>query len=90
MINYSVVSYFCRTVWKHGGVLIFVENDMKYKTLKCNVMNKECVSEFCLVELYDLELVVILLYRSCSVDFNTFLLNFETILHIFIKNRIVP
>lgn len=80
--GYDLVSYFCRTNNKHGGVAIFKKNTVTFDH-KVIDMERYCLdqhAEFCGIELSYNRIAIITLYRSCLVDLNIFLSKFEEFL----------
>ena len=84
--NYILASDFCRSENKHGGVSIFVKNNLKFKTLELRNFCCEFDSEFCGVEIMCIKTIIITLYRSGVGDFNIFLYNFENLLETLSSN----
>ena len=81
IIGYKLVSSYCRTAHRHGGVLIFAKNNLKCKPLQLDEYCVEMHAEFCGLEIPSQKLRVILLYRpSTSRDFHVFLDQLEAIL----------
>jgi hypothetical protein len=83
--NYSLGAYYCRKSKHKGGVCIFVHNTIKFTSL--NVDNYCLGQDF---EVYAIHLKsvhdklgILAIYRSHLGNFNTFLTNFDFILHKF-------
>lgn len=86
LYGYILASYFCRSLSVHGGVCIFLKKDIKFKSLTVDDFCQEFHSEFCAVELPDVKVVVIVIYRSgIHGNFQLFLLNLEHLLLKFTK-----
>lgn len=82
--GYILADSFCRTNNIHGGVAIYVKNNIKFKKLVTDDFNAELNSEFCAIDLIERKIVIITVYRPCNVmsnkNFDTFLTNLENML----------
>ena len=83
--NYVLGSCYCRKSKHKGGVCIFVHNSMKFTSLDVDdyCIDQDC--EVCAIHLNsaDDKLCILAVYRSPLGNFNTFLTNFDLILHKF-------
>lgn len=77
---YKLANYYCRSASIHGGVCIYIKNNLEFKALNFEDFNCEFNSEFCGIELISQNIIIITVYRSCTGDFNYFLDAFENIL----------
>lgn len=74
MRNMKLLSYYCRTESIHGGVAIYGTNRLKYRRLSIlDNMSISNVFECCGVEIVNCNVIVIVVYRVPSSDFNQFL-----------------
>ena len=64
--NYYLLSEFCRESRKHGGVAIFARQNFRCKKVNLEKFSVAFHSEFCGVELLDINTVLISVYRSSS------------------------
>lgn len=79
--NYSLASFFCREVNVHGGVAIYVAKGVKIKSIELNCFSLEFHCEFCGVELQQLNMAIVAIYRSPSNgNLNIFLEKLEDLL----------
>lgn len=84
--GYKLVNCFCRTVNKHGGVSIFLKQNIKFKPLLLSNFCCEIDAEFCGIEISCIKTVFITLYRSCAGKIEVFLEKLETLLE-FLSNK---
>lgn len=87
IIGHSLASQFCRKVHLHGGVAIYLKNNVKVKELDLSDFNRELHSEFCGILVPAIKTIIITLYRSCTGDVNIFLSNLEGLLCKFLANE---
>lgn len=87
VLGYTLVSHFCRKSYKHGGVALYLKNNLKYKLLILDDYNCELHSEFCGIELIPNKILIITLYRSCLGDSDIFLLHLELLLNKYLVNN---
>ncbi|XP_049806910.1 uncharacterized protein LOC126249299 [Schistocerca nitens] len=81
--GFSLVSSFCRSYYKHGGIAIFAKQDLRYKAIQTYPeLNKEKVFEMAAVELTDIQLVIITMYRSPDANTEEFQCKFDMMLSI--------
>ncbi|KAJ8948139.1 hypothetical protein NQ317_000182 [Molorchus minor] len=78
--GYSLANYFCRNDKEHGGVSIFVKQNMKVKPIDVNSFCTAYHAEFCAIEISDPKILVINLYRSPIGRFEFFLNALEELL----------
>lgn len=64
LYNYNLVSFFCRETNKHGGVCVFLNDKIKYRTIDVTKFCTELHAEFCAVEIIKISTVIITCYRS--------------------------
>lgn len=79
--NFKCASYYCRPTRLHGGVAIFVHEDVNFKEIHCvKMLSIEMVCEVIAVELTDEKIIFLSLYRpyNNAVDYfnNLSLLSF--------------
>lgn len=71
--NFVLKSSCCRPQYKHGGVAIYTRKNIRCKTREdINSFTIPYVMECCGVELYEPKMIVIVVYRPPSADFDTF------------------
>jgi hypothetical protein len=90
--GYKVASYYCRSVLKNGGCSIIVKNDFSYRIIDMSQFCIEQTCEICAINLIELNLIVVALYRAPCGNFVEFVKNIEgalTILSQHNKNIIV-
>jgi hypothetical protein len=79
--QYSLGSKFCRTTKKGGGSCIFVRDSLQTKQVRyLSDIGKEKIFELSAVELLDIKMVIVCIYRSPESDFNDFLAKLETVI----------
>ena len=71
--GYHVAAYFARSVKIHGGVAIFMRNNVKYIPIDLSNFCVEVEAEIAAVKIPDQRLIVISIYRSPAGDLNTFM-----------------
>jgi exonuclease III len=63
--QYKLGANFCRTSNRYGGTCIFVSNDLKTRELPfVNNLARESVFEISAIEVVDLKIIVVCIYRS--------------------------
>ena len=83
LYSFNLASSFCRTKYIHGGVCIFVRNDIDCTKVECIAeFNNEKHFEICCIKLTNLNCVVVTLYRSPRGDINIFKNNLTRALHV--------
>lgn len=81
--NYNLASCFSRTEKIHGGVCIFVRNDVVYTQINLTEeFNLERHFESCCIKLTYINCVVVTLYRSPCGDKNIFKEHLSQVLHL--------
>lgn len=81
LLNYKLAAEYCRFCRQHGGVCIFVKNYINYKQLQLlHNFNEEIVFEICGIHLPDLNLIILVSYRSPLGDFSDYLVRLENAL----------
>lgn len=74
--NYVLVSFYCRSVYIHGGVSIFVNISLSSFFVSRDDISELSVEkdiELCAVECVKLNILVVLIYRPPSGNFETFI-----------------
>ena len=81
--KYTLGASFCRQTYKHGGVCIYVLNNIQFSTINLEVYPKEKDLEICALKLSvsNNNFAVICIYRSPTGDFIYFLNQLESILN---------
>jgi len=81
--QYTLGATFCRQTYKHGGVCIYISNDIQFNTIDLDQYNKEKDLEICALKLYLLasNFTTICIYRSPTGNFTYFLNQLESILN---------
>lgn len=69
LLGYKLGSCFCREATKHGGVAIFIKNNISYKPIVLMDFNLAYHAEFCGIELAN-NILLITVYRSGLGSFN--------------------
>ena len=86
--NFTTASWYCRKTLQHGGAVILVNNNVKYKPRDDIVINSlEYHCELAAVELVDFDLVIVTSYRSPQGDINIFTQCLNKILEILNKTK---
>lgn len=71
--NYKLVTSYCRENRIHGGTALFIKDTYKVKELNfINKMSVEMVCEACALEIPELRLIVLTVYRPYNEDSNLF------------------
>ena len=72
--NYIIANYYCRLRVKHGGTMIFVKDNIKIKPLNmANYLNEDQIFEGCVIQVYDVNIIIIAVCRSPLGNFDIFL-----------------
>lgn len=66
LLNYTLISAFCRSNSAHGGVAIFASNKMQLKSIDVDRFCVEQHAEFCGAELKGVNCAIVSVYRSSS------------------------
>ena len=79
MNQYSLGAHFSRSKYTHGGVAIYVLDDILFHDLDLTLYTKEKDFEACALKLHNLSinLLILCIYRSPSGDFTIFLNNWS-------------
>jgi hypothetical protein len=83
--NYTLGAYYCRKTRHKDGVCILIHNSIKFTTLSIKNYHLDQEFEVCAIHInsvYD-KLCILAVYKSPLCNFNTFLTNFDLILHKF-------
>ena len=80
--KYTLGAQFCRTHLKKGGVVMYIHNNISFKTIDLSKFCKEKDIEICGVKLKmkDLSVCILTVYRSPGGDFSQFLLSLDGVL----------
>ena len=83
MRQYTLGIYFCRRIYKHGGVSIFVSKNIRFQEIDLTQYVKEKDFEVCALNLQvaSIHLLIICLYRSPTGDYTYFLNQLELVLN---------
>lgn len=89
--QYKLTTFFCREPDKHGGVAIFLKNEISFKIIDLSSFNVEFDIEMCGIELVKLKIVLITIYRTGKGNYKIFMLKFEELLYQIIQsyNKII-
>ena len=81
--QYTLGTYFCRRIYKHGGVSIFVSKNIRFQETDLSQYVKEKDFEVCALNLQvaSIHLLIICLYRSPTGDYTYFLNQLELVLN---------
>ena len=81
--QYNLGTYFCRKLYKQGGVSIFVLKNIQFQKIDLNQYVKEKDFEVCALNLRvaSTNLLIICLYRSPTGDYTYFLNQLELVLN---------
>ena len=84
MAGYTTGAQFCRTLHDKGGVIIYVQNNLKFTNIDLNDYCKEKDFETCAIKLTanSLDFCIITIYRSPTGNFNYFLQNLDKVLQL--------
>lgn len=88
--NYDVISYFCRKLHIHGGVVVLTNHKISKDFVTrddIGLLSIEIHCEICAVQSDKHKLLIITLYRSPLGDFNIFLDTFTKLLNIINRNK---
>ena len=80
LTDFNCASVFCRSNHIHGGVAIFVRNDIKYKVMNVSRYCEEKDFEVVAVNLLDFNVVLLAFYRSPNGNKAVFLANMDKLL----------
>lgn len=73
VLGYTTAGSYCRKLSIHGGVIIFVKNNIKFKILNCfENLCDEKVFECAAIKLVNYNIIIISIYRSPLSDVNIF------------------
>jgi exonuclease III len=80
--HYKFSAKFCRHQFKNGGTCIFVHESLNYDIIPTDHISKEKDIEICAIKLnlYQTNIVIIVIYRSPSGDYGYFLRKLELFL----------
>ncbi|KAK9679378.1 hypothetical protein QE152_g40080 [Popillia japonica] len=79
--NYNLAVKFCRIQSENGGVCILVKNIINYKEIdRLDNFSSELELEVCGIHLYELNLIIVTIYRSPTGNFDTLLIKLEDLL----------
>jgi hypothetical protein len=75
MDNYLLGAHFCRSLFKQGGVSIFILNDFLFQDIDLQMFVKEKDLEICALstQVSSINLLVLCVYRSPTGDFAYFM-----------------
>lgn len=81
--NYKIATYFCRSISIHGGCAILCRSNVSYNVVDVTEYSIEGVIECACLELFNVDVVVIVIYRPPNGDFFLFLELFCALLNKF-------
>jgi exonuclease III len=86
--QYNLGAKFCRTLYKSGGVCIFIRENILFSKINFDKLSKDKDLEIYAVKLHfsTTNIVVISIYRSPSGDLHYFIHNLELILNSLYSN----
>lgn len=91
MKNYNISSMFCRSQHIHGGVLLAIRKNLRYKSLEAiSALSAEKIIEMTATILPEINMVIMGLYRVPGSCTNTFLERLESALEIVFNEVRVP
>ena len=81
--QYILGTYFCRSIYKQGGVPIFVSKNIRFQEIDLNRYVKEKDFEICTLKLQiaSINFIIICLYRSPTGNYIYFLNQLESVLN---------
>jgi hypothetical protein len=81
--QYNLGAKFCRTLYKSGGVCIFIQENILFSKINLDKLSKDKDLEICAIKLHfsTTNIVIISIYRSPSGDLHYFLHNLEFLIH---------
>lgn len=73
VVNFNIASFYCRTLSNHGGVIIYLKRNIKFRTVNyfdflCEEKHFECAA----VQLTNENILIVTIYRSPNGDTNIF------------------
>lgn len=72
--NYVVAGSFCRSIYGHGGVLVLLSCKYTFSSMDCiDALSMEKVFEIAAIRIFELNLVIITVYRSPGSDLDMFM-----------------
>lgn len=83
--SYVVADIMCRSVFKNGGVAIYLKRSINYIKINLDKFVSEINCELCCVKLLNENIIIVSVYRSPSGDLNVFLNLFENALRYLMK-----
>lgn len=83
--GYTLVNFYCRENYSHGGVAIYVRNDVRAEQFDVSHLCKDIDAEFTSIIIK--ETVIVALYRTGLGNFTNFIESFEQLLS-FIMNKV--
>lgn len=85
--NYTIANHFSRKDCKGGGVIIYIKNSFKFKKLEIiDNISKEREFEVVAIEIKDLNIVIVCVYRSPNSPLPVFFDSLKTTLDILYKH----
>ena len=84
LAGYIAGAHFCRALHEKGGVIIYVQNNLKFTNIDLSKYCKEKYFEACAIKLIITSLIIciITIYRSPSGNLNYFLQNLDKVLQL--------
>ena len=88
--NYVLGANYCRATYKNGGVCIYIYNSIKFDSLSVSNYCVERDIEACAIKLNltNITLIILAIYRSPSGNFNNFLQKLDAILNKLHNNKV--
>ncbi|KAG5873942.1 hypothetical protein JTB14_032170 [Gonioctena quinquepunctata] len=83
--NYTLASFFCRKKFKHGGVAIYVTNNVTPLVINVEKFCTEIAAEFTAIKVENT--VIVTIYRSTNGDLEHFLNSLENMLEFLRKKH---
>ena len=80
IVNYKLISSFCRSKHVHGGVCIYVRPGLGCKRVNVEAFLQEVAAEFCAIEVIPEKILIICIYRSCLADVQVFYKQFQLLI----------
>ena len=89
--HFKLGSKYCRQESKDGGVCIFVHNELEFSSISLDKYCKEKDIEVCAVRIniIQIQLFILTVYKSPSGNFSNFLKNLDNILNTWYNNKTI-
>ena len=88
---YTLVAFYCREIYHKGSVCIFIHSSITLTALNTDSYCLDQDTAVCTIHLNSVcdKLCILAIYRSPLCNLNTFLTNFDLILHKFLISNLI-